>query len=64
MLRALTNLTEECWALIRLRKPLIGLFDFKFPLCSLGWAGIHFVEEAGLEPRDLPIPLSAFWLLL
>lgn len=58
MLRALTNLTEECWALIRLWTPLIGLFVFKFPLCSLGWAGIHFVEEADLEPRELFLSVS------
>jgi hypothetical protein len=34
------------------------LFDTEFPLCSLGCPGIHFVNQAGLELRNLPASAS------
>ena len=38
---------------------LFCFVDTRFPLCSLGCPGSHFVDQAGLELMDLPCLLSA-----
>jgi hypothetical protein len=35
-----------------------GFWRQGFPLCSYGCPGIHFVEQAGLELRNLPASAS------
>lgn len=43
--------------LFPLLPPLLLCFVFRFLLCNFGWPGIHFVEEAVLEPKEIFLSL-------